>query len=121
LTDQQPERGRAVPAVGWAATAVERVQPGISRQVVNGEQQTVIRYVYEPGAVSPSHSHLQEQVTIVLQGAIEFDLNGEIVAVSAGEVVLIPGNMPHGARVLGDELVETINTLSPRRDDHPGG
>lgn len=120
MSDRQPAQHLADGVAGWAAAAVELVRPGISRQVVQGEHQTVIRYVYEPGAVFPSHSHPQEQVTIVLQGAIEFDLNGETVQVRAGEIVLIPRGLPHGARVVGDELVETINTLSPRRDDHPG-
>lgn len=121
MTAQERERGASARIVAWTASAGELVQPGISRQVIHGEEQTVVRYRYEPGAVFPRHSHPQEQVTIVLQGEIEFDLDGELVRLGPGEIVLIPRNMPHGARVLGQVRVETINTLSPKRADHPGG
>ena len=34
--------------------------------------------------------------------------------------LLLDSNVPHGARVIGDATVATINTLSPKRDAHPG-
>lgn len=33
----------------------------------------------------------------------------------AGSVLIIPPSVVHSARVIGDELVDTINVLSPRR------
>ena len=108
-----------VERVNWADVPAETVYPGITRQVVQGARQTLVRYVYQPGAVFPRHQHPQEQITAVLSGAIEFEVAGERHRLGAGEVAVIPGDTPHGARVLGDDVVETLNTLSPRRDQAP--
>ena len=64
--------------VNWSEIPVEEVYPGITRQVVHGERQTLVRYVYQPGSVFPQHHHPQEQVTSVLSGRIEFDVAGTI-------------------------------------------
>ena len=105
--------------VVWADIVSEEVYPGIARQVVDGDRQTLVRYVYQPGVVFPVHSHPEEQITAVLSGSIRFDVAGEPVTLSAGEVAVIPPNIPHGATVISDGPVETLNALSPRRSQHP--
>jgi quercetin dioxygenase-like cupin family protein len=110
----------AVTSSNWSNVPAEEVYPGITRQVIHGERQTMIRYVYAPGSVFPQHDHPQEQITTVLTGRIEFDIDGQRRVFAAGDVGVIPGGTPHGARVIGDVTVETINTLSPRRDSSPG-
>ncbi|ACZ40594.1 cupin domain-containing protein [Sphaerobacter thermophilus] len=109
-----------VRAVAWDDIPDEEVYPGITRQVIHGERQTLVRYVYQPGSVFPQHHHPQEQVTAVLSGRIEFDVAGTRRVFGPGEVAVIPGDVPHGAQVVGDEVVETLNALSPRRDESPG-
>lgn len=108
-----------VHAVTWNELDAEPVLPGITRQVVHGERQTVGRYVYAPGSVFPIHAHPEEQVTVVISGAIRFEIDGVSVDLVAGQVAVIPPNVPHGARVIGDETVETFNALSPRRSAQP--
>lgn len=105
--------------VVWADIVPEEVYPGIARQVVDGDRQTLVRYVYQPCAVFPVHTHPEEQITTVLSGRIRFEVAGESITIGAGEVAVIPPNTPHGATVLGDDPVETLNTLSPRREHHP--
>ena len=99
----------------WWALPTEVVLPGVERQTVQGDRQTLVRYRYAPGAVFPVHRHPEEQITVVLGGRIAFEVDGERREVGPGEVVVIPGDVPHGATVVGDEPVETLNTLSPRR------
>jgi quercetin dioxygenase-like cupin family protein len=110
----------AATRANWAEIPPEEVYPGITRQVIQGEKQTMVRYVYAPESVFPEHHHPQEQITTVLTGRIEFDIAGDTVTFGPGDVGVIPSDTPHGARVIGDETVETINTLSPRRDESPG-
>lgn len=105
--------------MNWDDIPVERVLPGITRAVVHGDRQTLVRYRYEPGAVFPEHSHPQEQITVVLSGRIAFDVGGERRILGPGDVGVIPGDVPHGAEVVGSEIVDTINALSPRRDAAP--
>jgi quercetin dioxygenase-like cupin family protein len=117
MLDTMTERARNV---NWSEIPREEVYPGIMRQVVQGERQTLVRYVYQPGSVFPQHHHPQEQVTSVLTGLIEFDVAGTIATLGPGDVAIIPADTPHGARVHGDEVVETLNNLSPRREQGPG-
>lgn len=106
-------------AVRWESVAAEEVHPGVARQVLDGERQTLVRYVYQPGAVFPVHDHTEEQITVVVSGRIRFTVAGETVELAAGGAAVIPSGTPHGAVVVGDEVVETFNTLSPRRQRHP--
>jgi len=105
----------------WASIPAEEVFPGISRQVVHGESQTMVRYTYAPGSVFPIHEHPEEQITVVVSGQITFSVDGRDVTLAPDAVTVIPANVPHGARVVGSEPVETFNALSPRRLSSPFG
>lgn len=98
--------------VAWDDIPADEVFPGIFRQMLVSEEATIIRYVYRPGCVFPAHQHPDEQVTIVHTGAIEFTVGREIVVLRAGQVAIIPGDVPHGARVLGNEVVVTDNYIA---------
>src|SRR4029079_6411677 len=106
-------------AISWSDIPATEVYSGISRQILNGDRQTMVRYVYQPGSVFPEHHHPEEQVTVVISGQIEFSVDGETVVLTNGAAALIPPNVPHGARVIGDAPVETFNSMSPRRELHP--
>ena len=106
-------------AIAWESIPATEVYPGITRQVVNGARQTMVRYVYQPGSVFPIHDHPEEQITVVVSGEIEFTVAGETITLSAGQTAVIPAGIPHGARVVGNQPVETFNALSPRREQHP--
>jgi len=105
--------------IDWSSLPEETVTPGVTRQVVHGAHQTLVRYRYLPGSVFPVHAHAQEQITVVLSGRIRFDIAGSAADVGPGEVIVIPGNVPHGAITIGDQPVETLNVLSPRRETSP--
>lgn len=106
--------------IDWRSLPAEEVYPGIARQILDGALQTMVRYLYQPGSEFPVHDHAQEQITVVVSGLIEFTVAGKATILSAGQAAVIPPNVPHGARVIGDQVVETFNSLSPRRESHPG-
>ena len=110
----------AASSSAWSDLETEEVYPGITRQVVNGERQTMVRYCYAPGSVFPVHSHSQEQITVVVSGTIAFTVAGHELVLHSGQVAVIPGGVEHGAWVIGDGPVETFNALSPRREQSPG-
>jgi mannose-6-phosphate isomerase-like protein (cupin superfamily) len=107
--------------INWSDVPGEEVNPGIFRQTVQGTRSTVVRYVYQPGAVFPAHRHLEEQTTVVLTGRIVFEVDDRSVTVGPGQALLVPGGVVHAARVVGGEVVETINVHAPRREHGPGG
>ncbi len=103
----------------WSNVAEEAPQSGVVRQTVHAERQTLVRYRYAPGSVFPIHAHPEEQITVVLRGTLAFQLDGAELIAEAGDVVVIPGGVPHGAHVVGEEEVETLNTFVPRREHAP--
>lgn len=93
----------------------EILSPRIARKIVTGEKAMVAQVFLAKGAEVPEHSHESEQITYILEGALEFELEGKTVVVSAGEVLLIPSNVPHRAVALEDTL--DLDIFSPIRTD----
>lgn len=105
--------------VNWDAIEASEPIPGITRQTVHGDRQSIVRYVYAPGSVFPVHHHPEEQVTVVLSGRIVFTVGGIRRDLGPGDVAVIPPGTEHGAAVEGEETVVTINAMSPRRGRDP--
>lgn len=99
-------------AYSWDTVESSEVFPGIFRQAIVTAGSTVVRYTYHPGCLFPVHQHPEEQVTIVHSGSIEFEVDGVPVTLSAGQVAVIPGGTPHGARVTSAEIVVTDNFIA---------
>ncbi|HSH75988.1 MAG TPA: cupin domain-containing protein, partial [Longimicrobiales bacterium] len=75
----------------------------------------------EEGAIVPTHSHDNEQLSWILEGALRFWLGEEgaedfrEIDVSAGEVLFIPSNVPHKVLALADTV--DVDVFSPPRQD----
>jgi len=55
-----------------------------------------------PGKVSPRHTHPGEEVIYVLEGVLQYEVEGKApVTLTAGEVLFIPAGTIHAARNLG--------------------
>ena len=89
--------------------------PGIDAQLFPGEQLMVMRVLFEKGASDAAHSHPHEQMSLILQGEVEFTIGEEQKTLKAGDVVLIPGNVTHSAKALVDS--ELIDVFTPVRED----
>lgn len=99
---------------------VEALNSLIDRQYVYGERIMVARLVLRKGALVPEHSHENEQVTYVVEGALRFTMgDGRVITVSAGDVLVIPSNLPHQVEALQDTL--NIEIFSPPRADWIAG
>ena len=102
----------------WDEIALEKVTEMISRKIVTGEREMLAQIYLKRGCLVPNHSHESEQITYVLQGALRFTLGAdgeEQIDVRAGEVLHIPGNLPHGAEALEDTL--DVDVFDPPRQD----
>jgi quercetin dioxygenase-like cupin family protein len=101
--------------VKWADVELEQMHPLLQRQFVVGHDIMVARVLFKKGCVVPEHSHVNEQVTYILQGALKFDIDGRQIVVSAGEVLTIPPKMPHKAEALEDTV--DLDVFNPPRAD----
>ncbi len=102
----------------WDEMPKERVSDLLERRLVTSERMMLAHVYLEKGCIVPKHSHENEQITYVLEGALHFwigeDEKEEIV-VRAGEVLVIPSNVLHKAEALEDTL--DVDIFSPPRQD----
>jgi len=101
--------------VPWSSVELEDLNPLLKRQFVVGENVMIARVLLKKGCVVPLHSHHNEQVTYILEGALKFVLKGREITVRAGEVLCIPPNMPHEAIAMEDTL--DLDIFTPPRED----
>ena len=89
---------------------------GIAARVVEGEQLTLAVVELDPGAVAREHSHANEQLGIVLSGAMTFRIGDETRELGPGDLYTIPSNVPHEATAGPDGAVVIDVFAPPRRD-----
>ena len=99
----------------WDEMPKEVLSPTIARKIVTGEKAMVAQVFLAKGAIVPEHFHESEQITYILEGALQFELEGRTVVVSKGQVLRIPSNVPHKAVALEDTL--DLDIFSPIRED----
>jgi quercetin dioxygenase-like cupin family protein len=105
--------------VSWDDIPVEAMNPLLSRQFVTGTQGMLARIVLKKGCIVPRHSHANEQISYITEGALRFLLGDESAPVEkivrAGEVLVIPGNVQHSAEALEDTV--DFDLFAPPRED----
>jgi unsaturated pyranuronate lyase len=101
--------------IPWSTVELEELNPLLQRQLVVGGDIMVARVLLKKGCVVPLHSHHNEQVTYILDGALKFWIDGREIVVNAGEVLTIPRNMPHKAEALMDTV--DLDVFNPPRAD----
>jgi len=99
----------------WDEIALEKVTEMISRKLGTGEREMIAQVYLKKGALVPMHSHENEQITYVLQGALKFLINGEQITVREGEVPHIQSWVEHQAEALDDTF--ELDLFSPIRQD----
>ena len=102
----------------WDDMPKERVTDLIDRRLIVGERMMLAHVYLAKGSIVPRHAHDNEQLTYILQGALRFWIGedgAQELVVRAGEVLVIPSNVPHQAEALEDTL--DVDVFSPPRQD----
>ncbi len=99
----------------WDDLAPEQLNPLLTRQFVSGEKAMLSRIMLKQGCVVPEHAHHNEQISLIVSGALEFVVSGVAQVVRAGEILVIPPHAPHSATALED--TENLDLFAPPRQD----
>jgi quercetin dioxygenase-like cupin family protein len=99
----------------WENVKKEVLNDKLARKVISGEKITMAQIFLAKDAVVPLHHHEQEQFSSVMTGALRFELEGKEMVLRAGEVLLIPSNVPHRVVALEDSMA--LDVFSPIRSD----
>jgi quercetin dioxygenase-like cupin family protein len=94
---------------GVALHVTHAQQPGIKRTdalrhdlSVPGREVIQVRVDFDPGVAFGKHSHPGAEVAYVLEGTLEYQLDGEPpVTLKAGEALFIPAGAIHAAKNVG--------------------
>jgi quercetin dioxygenase-like cupin family protein len=102
----------------WDEVPREKVTDMLDRRLITGDRMMLAHVYLKKGAIVPKHSHENEQLTYILEGALRFWIGedeSKVVDVRAGEVLHIPSNVFHKAEALEDTL--DVDIFSPPRQD----
>lgn len=114
-----PEPGQTGTAGGWfdmnADVVSFEMSPGLLFRPVIGQGLALNMVTFEPNTVAPVHAHSEEQVLLMLEGELEFEVSGEKRVLRPGQGVVVPPNTPHGARTFESPAVEVDIFHPPRQ------
>ena len=94
--------GLALHAARAQQTGVKRTD--LQRHDLSAPGREVIQTLVEldPGVLAPKHKHPGEEIIYVLEGTLEYEVEGKPpVTLKAGEVLFIPAGAIHSAKNVG--------------------
>ncbi|QQS31263.1 MAG: cupin domain-containing protein [Sphingobacteriales bacterium] len=89
---------------------------GYTARFVHTDCITIAFWEVKIGAVLPSHSHLHEQTTQVLEGKFELTVDGKTEVYEPGMIAVIPSNVVHGGKAL--TFCKLMDVFCPVREDY---
>jgi quercetin dioxygenase-like cupin family protein len=101
--------------ISWKTKEVEKLNDSLSRQAVFGEKGTLAQLFIKHGGAIVRHSHVNEEYSSIVSGAVKYAFDDREVVVNAGEVLVVPPNVPHSVVALEDTV--WVIFFSPARED----
>ncbi|MEX0808660.1 MAG: cupin domain-containing protein [Dongiaceae bacterium] len=98
-----------IAASSLALHGVQAQQAGVTRTdlqqhdlSIPGREVVQVRVDIAPGVLAPNHRHPGEEIVYVIEGLLEYRLEGQPpVTLGAGEVLFIPAGVVHSAKNVG--------------------
>jgi quercetin dioxygenase-like cupin family protein len=97
-------------AKGIARTETVRKEFDSTRQAIQ------VRVDFARGASFPKHSHPGVEIAYVLSGQIEYEMDGKIIRLKAGESLYIPAGAVHSAKNIGPGVTSELATYLVDKD-----
>lgn len=98
----------------------EDLGKGVRRRVLAYEKNLMaVEVSFEEGAVGALHKHPHEQISYIIDGEFEFEINGEKRVLKAGDTTFKEPGVLHGAICL--KAGRILDIFTPCREDFIGG
>lgn len=102
-----------------ADAEAEKGGEGVTRRVLAYDKNVMcVENTFKKGAVGALHSHPHTQITYVVSGAFEFEIDGVKKTVRAGDTMLKQDSVVHGCTCLEDGIL--LDIFTPMREDFIG-
>src|SRR5260370_11334807 len=79
----------------WGEVELETLNPLLQRQLIVGHNVMLTRVLLKQGCVVPLHSHVNEQLSYILEGALKFLIHRKEIVLPSLPILTIPPHMPH--------------------------
>ncbi|MBX3403050.1 MAG: cupin domain-containing protein [Phycisphaeraceae bacterium] len=103
------------PAYSFDQIPIDRPMPLIDRKRIIGSKMMISHVTLHKGLKVATHHHENEQISVVLSGRIRFSIGpadaAKFIELGAGQVVHLPGNVPHAAEALEECVL--LDLFSP--------
>jgi quercetin dioxygenase-like cupin family protein len=94
----------------------EEIAPGVCRKIMGWTPSLmVIRVEFGEGTSFPPHNHPHDQITFVMKGEFEIEIEGEKKVLKEGDAYVVPSAALHAVRCLHAGVL--MDTFSPARED----
>ena len=105
-----------IPFVFYDSKEFQELGGGVKRKILAyGDSLMQVEVHFEKGSVGAMHSHPHSQLTYVLCGEFEFNINGEKRIVKKGDTLYKVPGIPHGCICLKKGVL--LDTFNPYRED----
>lgn len=115
-----PQKSNEIQHIKFEDHGWEQMAPKLQRKYVSGEKGMLALFKMDKGAKVPLHHHPNEQTSYITQGSVKVTIQGKDYTVKAGEVLIIPANIPHEFECLEDGTLD-IDFFAPPRTDWING
>jgi quercetin dioxygenase-like cupin family protein len=107
-----------VPDLAWAQQAgIKRTDLQRHDLSAPGREAVQVRVDFEPGAAFGRHTHPGEEIIYVLEGALEYQVDGKPpMTLKAGDVLFIPAGTIHAAKNVGSVTASELATYVVEKD-----
>jgi quercetin dioxygenase-like cupin family protein len=89
---------------------------GVAARAIDGDRVTVAVVDLQPNAVSPEHSHENEQLGFIVRGSMTMRIGNEVRELHSGDTYTIPSGVEHGAAA-GPVGCTAADVFAPVRAD----
>ena len=117
MTKEKPKTGQV-----WVMhedVLAEKMPTWTKRRILaHGQEMMMVENEFVPGDTAPEHEHFHAQITYVIDGALEFTVDGETRVLRKGDSTFIAPHVVHKAIALEDTLI--IDMFAPMREDFLG-
>lgn len=101
----------ALPANAQDLTGTHRKQLSQHDLSVPGWEEYQLRVDIDPGKTAPNHRHPGEEIIYVIEGQLEYRLEGrQPVTLKAGDVLFVPAGVIHSAKNVGQTNAAELGT-----------
>jgi quercetin dioxygenase-like cupin family protein len=113
-----------IAGIGYVMSMAWGQSPGIKRTdlqqhdlSIPGREVVQVRVDFAPGVLAPNHRHHGEEIVYVIEGQLEYQLEGgPPVTLSAGQVLFIPDGTVHSAKNVGTVNAAELATYIVEKD-----